>query len=80
MFNNLFSENRTVYEISVEKYSGDGPQMTSQYGAYALHAGLARLYTRMCMHTPTRPGIYMHALTRKHAHTNQYVILIAFEQ
>ena len=58
----------------------EGPQMTSQYGAYALHAGLARLYARMRMHTPTRPGTHMHARTRKHAHTDQYVILIAFPQ
>jgi hypothetical protein len=42
--------------------------MTSQYGAYALRAGLAKLYVRMRMHAPTR----------KHAHTDQYVILIAF--
>ena len=57
-----------------------GPQMTSQYGAYALRAGLARLYARMRMHTPTRPGTHMHARTRKHAHTGQYAILIAFPQ
>ena len=54
--------------------------MTSQYGAYALHAGLARLYARMRMHTPTRPGTHMHARTRKHAHTDKYVILIVFPQ
>ena len=34
----------------------------------------------MRMHTPTRPGIHMHGRTRKHAHTDQYVILIAFPQ
>ena len=54
--------------------------MTSQYGPYALRAGLARLYARECMHTPTLPGIYMHARTSKHAHTDQYVILNAFPQ
>ena len=55
--------------------------MTSQYGAYALRAGVASLYARMRMHTPTRPGIHMHARTRvKHAHTDQYVMLIAFPQ
>jgi hypothetical protein len=37
----------------------EGPQMTSQYGAYALRAGLARLYARMRMHTTTRPGNHM---------------------
>jgi hypothetical protein len=26
--------------------------------------------------TPTRPGIHMHALTRKHAHTDRYVMLL----
>ena len=52
--------------------------MTSQYGAYALRAGLAGLYARMCMLTPTRPGTLMHARTCKHAHTDQYVILTAY--
>ena len=52
--------------------------MTSQYGAYALRAGLARLYARMRINTPTRPGTHMHARTRKHAHTDQHVILVAF--
>jgi hypothetical protein len=56
------------------------PQMTSQYGAYALLAGLARLCARMRMHTPTRPYTHIHARTRKHSHTDQYVILIAFPQ
>jgi hypothetical protein len=60
----------------------EGPQMTSQYGAYALRAGLARLYARMRMrmHTPKRLGTtiharkqaHTHARTPKHAHTNQY--------
>ena len=49
----------------------EGPQ-TSQYGEYALHAGLARLYARMRMHTHTR--------TRKHTHTDQYIRVIAFPQ
>ena len=40
----------------------EGPQMTSQYSAYALRVGLARLYARMRMHTPTRSG------TRTHSH------------
>jgi hypothetical protein len=54
--------------------------MTSQYGAYALRAGLARLYARIRMHKPRRSDTHMHAHTRKHAHTDQYVILIAFPQ
>ena len=40
MPNNLFSENRTVYEMmSKNMVKPEGPQMTSQYGAYELHAG-----------------------------------------
>ena len=35
------------------------PQMMSQYGAYALHAKLARLHARMRVHA------------RTHAHTNK---------
>jgi hypothetical protein len=54
-----------------------GPQSTSQYGAYAFRAVLARLYSRMCMHMPTR--LSTHAM-RKHAHTDQYVTVIAFPQ
>jgi hypothetical protein len=56
----------------------EGPQMTSQYGAYALHAGLARLYARMGMHTHTRPSSHKHARTLKYAHTDQHVTLTAF--
>ena len=40
MINNLFSENRNVYEImSKNMVELEGPHMTSQYGVYALHAG-----------------------------------------
>jgi hypothetical protein len=57
MFNNFFSENRTFYEImSKNMVETEGPQLTSQYGAYALHAGLARLHAPMRMHTLKRPG------------------------
>jgi hypothetical protein len=49
----------------------EGPQMTSQYGAYALHVGLARLQARMRMHTPTSQGTHMYVSTRTHAHTDQ---------
>jgi hypothetical protein len=67
MFNNFFfSENRTVYDImSKNMVEPEGPQMTSQYGAYALHGGLTRLQSRTRMHTPTSPGTYMHARTRR---------------
>ena len=39
--------------------------MTSQYGAYALHGGTARLHALIRMHTPTRAGTNMHARTHK---------------
>ena len=37
--------------MSKNVVESEGSQMTSQYGAYALHAGLARLRARI--HTPT---------------------------
>ena len=46
----------------------EGPQMTAERGAYALHAGLARLHALLRMHTPTRPGNHMHARTHTYAH------------
>jgi hypothetical protein len=37
---NLFSENRALYEIMYKNLvEPEGPQMTSKYGAYTLHAG-----------------------------------------
>jgi hypothetical protein len=54
----------------------EGPQVTSQYGAYALHAGLTRLYARMRMHTLKRPGTQMHACARTHTQTNNYYSLL----
>jgi hypothetical protein len=76
--NTFFSENITVYEIiSKNIVVTEGPQITSQYGAYAFRAVLARLYSRMYMHMPTR--LSTHAM-RKHAHTDQYVTVIAFPQ
>jgi hypothetical protein len=81
LFSITFSENCTVYEImSKNIVKTEGPQMMSQYGAYALCTGLARLHAHMCMYAPMRPGTHMHAHLRKHAHTDQYVILIAFPQ
>ena len=52
--------------ILCRKMETEGTQMTSQYGAYAFHAGLARLPARTHKHTPTRPGTYMHAHARTH--------------
>jgi hypothetical protein len=54
--------------------------MTSQHGAYALRAGLARLHALTRMHTPTRPATHMPARMREHAHTDQYIILIAYSR
>ena len=71
----LFSENRTLYEIMSKNMVE-----TSQYGAYESRVGLASLYARMRMHTPTGSVTHMHRRTCKHAHTDQYVILIAVPQ
>jgi hypothetical protein len=66
MFNNFFSENRLAYEIILKNVvKTEGPHMTSQYGAYALHGGTARLHALISMHTPTRAGTNMHARTHK---------------
>jgi hypothetical protein len=55
----------------------EGLQITLEYGAYKFCAGFAKLYARMRKHTPTRPG-NPHARTRKHAHTDKYIIFTAF--
>jgi hypothetical protein len=40
LYSTTFSENRGVYEImSKNMVEPEGTQMTSQYGAYELHAG-----------------------------------------
>ena len=70
------THNRTVYEMT-KTVETEGLEMTSQYGAYALRAGLARLHACMRMHTPTCPCTHMHALTPSNAHTDQYVIRTA---
>jgi hypothetical protein len=46
------------------------PQMTSQAGAYALRTGLARLYARMRMPTPTPSGVRTHAQACTHRPIN----------
>jgi hypothetical protein len=54
-------ENRAVYEIiSKNIVEPEGPQMTPEYGAYKLHAGIARLHARTRMHTPTLPDVCAH--------------------
>jgi hypothetical protein len=52
--------------------------MTSQYGAYALHVGLARLHALTRMRMTTRPGTHTHVRTRTHEHTDQCVTRTAF--
>ena len=68
--------------------------MTSQYGAYALNVGLARLHARTRMYTPMRPGTHMHAhaeiyntyssysatIIRKHASILRYTYIICVVQ
>ena len=49
-----------------------GTQMTSQYSAYDLHAGYARLHARTLMQTHTRQG------KRTYAHSHKFAIFIAF--
>jgi hypothetical protein len=74
MFKNFFQKIAPFMKMSKNIEETEGPQITSQYGAYALRAGLlARLYARIPMHTPTRPGspTLKHARTRKHAYTDQ---------
>ena len=79
VFSNFFSfENRTVYEIMPKNtMENEVPQM-SQYGAYALHTGLAMLYAGIRMQTPMRLDAHMHVCTHAHAHVDQKVIVIAF--
>jgi hypothetical protein len=43
----------------------ENPKMTSQHGAYTLHAGLAKLQARMRMHTSIRLGTRTHARTHR---------------
>ena len=71
----ILFKNSTFYEImSKNVVKSEGPNMTSQHGAYALRVGLARLYARMRMHTPIRQDTHVHARTHArasmHRHTN----------
>ena len=70
MFSKVFSENRTVCEIMSKNMETEGPHMTSQYGAYALHAALIRLHVRK--HTPAS----VHTHTHTHTHRNMQHLLL----
>ena len=63
MFNNFFFRKIALFIIPKNVVETEGPHLTSQHGAYALHAVLARLHALICMHTLTRPGTSMHART-----------------
>ena len=68
MFNNFFPESRAVYNVMWKnKVEPNKPQMTTQYGACALHAGYARLRTQV--HTPSsRAPTHMHTQTHARNH------------
>jgi hypothetical protein len=65
--------------MSKDVVTTQGPQMTSQYGAYALRAGLD-MHVCACTRRRVRVPTCTHARTRKHAHTDQYVILLPFSE
>ena len=67
MFNNFFPKTAPLI-ILKNTVQAEGPYMTSQYGAYALHAAFARLYTLIRMQTLTRPGTKVH----EHNHTQTH--------
>jgi hypothetical protein len=46
MFNNFFPKIAPFMRMSKNVVEKEGPQMTSQYDAYVLRAGLARLHAR----------------------------------
>ena len=54
--------------MSENMAEAEGSQLTSQYGAYAFHAGLPWLHARTRMHTPKRPVTHMHARTYTRTH------------
>jgi hypothetical protein len=79
MFNNFFSENRAVYNMSKNTVEPEKPQMTIQYGACALQVGQPKLHARVHMLTPKRlDNSHTHARTHARIHTAKYVIHIAF--
>ena len=73
MFNNFFPKITPFMRQCRKIWWRVRGHMTSEYGAYALHAGLARLHARTRMHTPASPGTHTHALrTLTYEHTDQF--------
>ena len=66
--------------MSKNEVETDGPQMTSQYGTYALHAGLATLHARMRMHISMRPGTHIHARERTSILRCIYIACLVFPE
>jgi hypothetical protein len=69
-FNNFFAKNCAVYEtMPKNELENEGAPNDVTIWRPRVAAGLARLYARMRMHTPTRPSTNMHA--RTHAQNNK---------
>jgi hypothetical protein len=64
MFSNFFRKSHRLWDNSKNVVETKGPH-TSQHGAYALHAGLARLHALIRVHTLTQPRTNMHARTHR---------------
>jgi hypothetical protein len=66
IFNNFFRKSHRLWDMSKNIAETEGPQMTLQYGAYALPAWVARLYAHTRMRIPTHPATHMHGQARIH--------------
>jgi hypothetical protein len=58
----FFRKSCLLWDKAKHSVEPERPQMTSQYGAYALCAGWERLHVRKHMYTPKRPGTRTQAL------------------
>ena len=78
MFKNIFPENRTVCDIMAKNVVGDRGATND---VTIWHIRIACWFSKViCTYAHAHahaPG-YQHARTRKHAHTDQFVIFIAF--
>ena len=65
MFSTFSSRKSCPLWNNVEEYDGARePQMTTQYGAYALHDGYASIHVRARIHKSTRFGTRTHTLSQ----------------